>query len=154
MQELKARPVEPIRLSVEGELQRLPAERASHIFLRLVALLIIGRSLFIWFSLTGVLDAIGYPLAFEAVDSIALAVAIVHAVVGVLAGIGLWLLAAWGMVMWFVIIAADAVIFLLFDDFFRFGAATVSVNAGLVAIYIGLYVMVRRQIRERGDVLV
>ena len=84
-----ARPVKRFRFS---------AELARKLFLRLLALTLIGIGLLEWASLLGAIN-LGKP-DFFALNTQGQAAVMFFAVADLVAAIGLWLTATWGLVVW------------------------------------------------------
>lgn len=134
--------VEPIRVTPTKRSQLDTAERWFYFVLRAIGLVLIARALIIWFSLTGLL------LTEPPESSLQLGLVIAAAIASVIAGVGLWLLAAWGAVLWLVLVAVDAAMFFIAPDLAFVRPIVVLLNAGLLALYLGIALMVRRRARE------
>jgi uncharacterized membrane protein len=70
-------------------------------------------------------------------------------VASIIACVGLWLLAPWGAVLWLVIVAADALIYFLLPNLGIISITILLLNAGLVSIYLGMLLQVRRRRKPR-----
>lgn len=138
--------VEPIRVTPPKRSQLDVVERWFYFVLRAIGLVLIARALIIWFSLTGLL-AIQQPES-----PLQLGLAIAAAIASVIAGVGLWLLAAWGAVLWLVLVAVDAAMFFIAPDLAFVRPIVVLLNAGLLALYLGIALMVRRRALENQNI--
>ncbi|GAB5511694.1 MAG: hypothetical protein Rhims3KO_30950 [Hyphomicrobiales bacterium] len=134
--------VEPIRVTPPKRSQLDMVERWFYFILRAIGLVLIARALIIWFSLTGLLAT------EQPESSLQLGLVIAAAIASVIAGVGLWLLAAWGAVLWLVLVAVDAVMFFVAPDLAFVRPIVVLLNAGLLALYLGIALMVQRRARE------
>lgn len=135
--------VEPIRVTPPKRSQLDMVERWFYFVLRAIGLVLIARALIIWFSLTGLLAT------EQPESSLQLGLVIAAAIASVIAGVGLWLLAAWGAVLWLVLVAVDAVMFFVAPDLAFVRPVVVLLNAGLLALYLGIALMVQRRAREQ-----
>lgn len=134
--------VEPIRVTPPKRSQLDVVERWFYFVLRAIGLVLIARALIIWFSLTGLLST------QQPESSLQLGLVIAAAIASVIAGVGLWLLAAWGAVLWLVLVAVDAAMFFIAPDLAFVRPVVVLLNAGLLALYLGIALMVRRRAHE------
>lgn len=67
------------------------------------------------------------------------------------AGIGLWMTASWGPVIWFCCAAAETIMYLLFPNLFGFRQAIVLSHALVAAIYCTFRIIIyiqRRRVRR------
>lgn len=134
--------VEPIRVTPPKRSQLDVVERWFYFVLRAIGLVLIARALIIWFSLTGLLST------QQPESSLQIGLVIAAAIASVIAGVGLWLLAAWGAVLWLVLVAVDAAMFFIAPDLAFVRPIVVLLNAGLLTLYLGIALMVRRRARE------
>ena len=142
-------PLEPILVMAATRQAFDPAEVWFFLFLRLVSIVLIARALYFWFCFTGLMPVylpayaldIGSPAQFAFVAG--------SAIGGLIAALGLWLLAPWGAVLWLVLVVCDAVFFFVVPELASVRPFIVLLNAGLVSIYLGLALMVRRRAAAR-----
>lgn len=134
--------VEPIRVTPPKRSQLDVVERWFYFVLRAIGLVLIARALIIWFSLTGLLST------QQPESSLQIGLVIAAAIASVIAGVGLWLLAAWGAVLWLVLVAVDAAMFFIAPELAFVRPIVVLLNAGLLTLYLGIALMVRRRARE------
>lgn len=134
--------VEPIRVTPPKRSQLDVVEQWFYFVLRAIGLVLIARALIIWFSLTGLLAT------QQPESSLQFGLVIAAAIASVIAGVGLWLLAAWGAVLWLVLVAVDAAMFFVAPELAFVRPIVVLLNAGLLALYLGIALMVQRRARE------
>ncbi|MFK7791703.1 MAG: hypothetical protein AB8B88_03425 [Devosiaceae bacterium] len=138
------KPIEPIWV-VPPPRQRLdPIERWFTVLLRFIALVLTGRAIFGWFIVIEFLPPAVVTDAMTANPTLYLSLLVIVSAVSVIAGVGLWLLAPWGAVLWLALVAADALLFFLLPEMRIVSVITVLLNAGLISIYLGMLLQVRR----------
>ena len=143
----RPQPIAPIRVTPERNARLEPVERWLLVVLRLIGLLLIVRALYGWFVLVGMVSLDG-GLAVEQLSPLDLSAFTVLSLVSVIAGVGLWLLAAWGAVLWLVLVAVDAVLFFAAPQLPFASLPVVLLNAGFILIYLGMVLQVRRLVRS------
>jgi hypothetical protein len=107
--------------------------------LRAVSLFLLFLALRYWITLTG---ASGGDLRFDTMPQHWRLAASVLAVSLPVASLGLWAGSSWGLVLWFPIIAAEIVMYVLMSDLF--GAAPVRVAVHLAAALLYLFLAAMR----------
>lgn len=141
------RPIDPIRVTPTHKERLDPIERWFVVVLRIIGITLIARALFGWFILTGLFMPPEMPELGQITPDIRLGLFAVMATVGVIAGVGLWLLAPWGAVLWLGLVAADALLFFLLPELGLTNNTVVLMNGGLIVIYLGMLLQVRRHTR-------
>lgn len=137
------KPIDPIWVTPPPKQRLDPIERWFIVVLRVVALVLIARALHDWFVIIGFLEP---RVVARNVDAYRLFLALMTIMtsVAVIAGVGLWLLAPWGAVLWLVLVAADALFFFLAPGVGLVGPTLILLNAGLICVYLGMLLQVRR----------
>ncbi|MGD1886842.1 MAG: DUF6163 family protein [Cohaesibacteraceae bacterium] len=143
----RPQPISPIRVTPEKNARLEPVERWLLVVLRVIGLLLILRALFGWFILVG-MTQFEEGLAVEQLTSFEMSLFIVMSLVAVIAGVGLWLLAAWGAVLWLALVAVDAILFFVAPHLPFSSLLVVLMNAGLIMVYLGMVLQVRRLVRS------
>ncbi|MEM1284085.1 MAG: DUF6163 family protein [Pseudomonadota bacterium] len=143
----RPQPISPIRVTPEKNARLEPVERWLLVVLRVIGLLLILRALFGWFILVGMAQ-FEEGLAVEQLTSFEMSLFIVMSLVAVIAGVGLWLLAAWGAVLWLALVAVDAILFFVAPHLPFSDLLVVLMNAGLIMVYLGMVLQVRRLVRS------
>ncbi|ALK08620.1 DUF6163 family protein [Blastochloris viridis] len=120
--------------------------RRLTLFVRAVAVLVLLKGLFHWSLLCGVGDGSG--TRFEIMSPAWQIATIFFAVIDVVAGVGLWLLAAWGAAVWLIGGLTQVVIDIWFPDVYG-GVVPLTV---FYVLLLGSYVVLRVQaLREKPD---
>ena len=145
-------PLEPIRVTPATRIAESAAERWFFLVLRIVGALLIVRALYVWFCFTGFMDAYAPALDFEVAGTVQFALLSGAAIASLIAGLGLWLLAPWGAVLWLVLVAADAVLFFILPELSAVRPFVVAANGVLVTLYLVMALLVRREARSRGGI--
>ena len=143
------RPIEPIRVTPTRKERLDPVERWFVVVLRIIAFVLIARALLGWFVLTGLFmlpETIGV-VSLSA--DMRLGLTAIMATISIIAGVGLWLLAPWGAVLWLSLVAADALLFFLFPELGLSNNTIVLMNGAMITIYLGMLLQVRRHARNK-----
>jgi hypothetical protein len=121
--------------------------RTLILFLRVLALVCLGRGLLEW---SHILGFVGPEDAFEASSATAQVLSSLHAVLNCVASVGLWLTSAWGAVLWLTVTIFEvAAPYAAGRRAFGFTLADVALTA-LAAIYILLtWAAARERTRDR-----
>lgn len=141
--------MEPIRVTPPIRSAIDPVEAWFFTVLRIFGFILLLRGLYIWFSTTGLLGSIAPSYVLTMSSDLEFWLMIGTGVICMIAGVGLWLLAPWGAVLWLALVFADAILFSLVDELEALRPFIMMLNAGLVSIYLGMALMVRRRSRER-----
>lgn len=111
---------------------------ASERFLRAVAVLCLAFGLFYWARLVGVHE--GTVWRFDLMPMHWRVAATALAVLFPFAAVGLWLLAPWGPVIWFVCAASETVMYAGFPDRYGDRMWVVAVHASVALVYLAMRV--------------
>ncbi len=115
------------------------------LFMRIVAALWIAQGLAQWrlvlMSPTPLFDQVSRPIG------VAIAA---FAVLDILAGVGLWLAAAWGGVVWLLVTIGQIAVAFMMPDFFPGGRIVALLDATLIALYLFLTWQAGREPERRS----
>jgi hypothetical protein len=113
------------------------------LFLRVMAAVTLMEGLYHWTALCG----IGAPTGagFEAHTIAWRAATVFFAVIDLVAGVGLWLAAAWGAVVWLTAVVSMAVVEVFFPLVYGGSIYIVLVELMLVAVYLTLAIVAARE---------
>lgn len=113
------------------------------LFLRVMAVLSIGKGLYHWAQVTGFVGT-----EDEAFENQAMAwqtATVYFAVIELVAAVGLWLATPWGAVVWLTTVVSMAVIELMFPGIYGGSLMIVGIEAVLLAAYLALAWMAARE---------
>ena len=113
------------------------------IFLRVMAVLSVGKGLYHWAQVTGFVG--GEDDAFENQQMAWQTATVYFAVIELVAAVGLWLATPWGAVVWLTTVVSMAVIELMFPGIYGGSLAVVGIEALLLAAYLALAWMAARE---------
>jgi len=116
------------------------------LFLRVVAGLSLLKGLYHWAGVVGIVD--GSNGGFEANSLAWQAATVFFAVIDLVAGVGLWLAAAWGGVVWLTAAISMAAVELFFPQVFGGRFWVVPLELMLVVAYVGFALMAGRERAE------
>jgi Family of unknown function (DUF6163) len=112
-------------------------------FLRIMAVISVGKGLYHWAQVTGFVG--GEEEAFEN-QALAWQTATVYfAVIELVAAVGLWLATPWGAVVWLTTVVSMAVIELMFPAIYGGSLIVVTAEALMLAAYLALAWMAARE---------
>jgi Family of unknown function (DUF6163) len=121
-------------------------KRWSHrlvLFLRVMAALSLFKGLYHWAIVCGI--GAPFPSGFDAYPTPYQAATIFFAVIDPVAGVGLWLAAPWGAVVWLTSVISMAAVELLFPQIYGGNIWIVAVELVLLGIYLWLALMAARE---------
>jgi len=113
------------------------------IFLRVMAVLSVGKGLYHWAQVTGFVG--GEDEAFENQQMAWQTATVYFAVIELVAAVGLWLATPWGAVVWLTTVVSMAVIELMFPAIYGGSLVVVGGEAVLLAAYLALAWMAARE---------
>jgi hypothetical protein len=116
------------------------------LFVRIVAVLSIAKGLYHWALVCGIGDPTG--TAFESAPLAWQTATVFFAIIDLVAGVGLWLAAAWGGVVWLTAAISMAAVEVLFPQIYGGRLTVVIIELVGVAAYLGLMVLASRQPAE------
>jgi len=140
-------------IAAPGSVARLDWARIFRLFMRVLAVLTIGRGLFHWAVICGLPNADG--ITFEDFAPGLQAATVFFAVIEPVAGVGLWLAASWGGVVWIiavlVAVGIDAAVMVGMQGWVQSAARPALATAAdlaLLAFYILVAAAAGRQAEE------
>jgi hypothetical protein len=134
--------LEPVQAD-EGEFD---GKRWSHrfvLFLRVMAALSLFKGLYHWAIVCGI--GAPFPSGFDAYPAPYQAATIFFAVIDPVAGVGLWLAAPWGAVVWLTSVISMAAVEILFPQIYGGNMWVVAVELLLLGTYLWLALMAARE---------
>ncbi|MEI2387685.1 DUF6163 family protein [Breoghania sp. JC706] len=115
-------------------------------YLRFLAILLIGGGIIHWARIVGYVPWRGVMFVDMPVDW---QVATVYfGVLDMVAGIGLWLAASWGPVMWLIRLLSQVIMHTLFQSTFGSRPYEISFYMVTIAVYVALTVLSERERRK------
>jgi fatty acid desaturase len=112
-------------------------------FLRIMAVISVIKGLYHWAQVTGFIG--GEEDAFENQAMAWQAATVYFAVIELVAAVGLWLATPWGAVVWLTTVVSMAIIELMFPGIYGGSLSVVSLEALMLAAYLGLAWMAARE---------
>jgi fatty acid desaturase len=112
-------------------------------FLRIMAVISVIKGLYHWAQVTGFIG--GEEDAFENQAMAWQAATVYFAVIELVAAVGLWLATPWGAVVWLTTVVSMAIIELMFPGIYGGSLTVVSLEALMLAAYLGLAWMAARE---------
>ncbi len=134
--------LEPVQAD-EGEID---GRRWSHrliLFLRVMAGLSLGKGLYHWAVICGI--GAPFPSGFESYSTPFQVATVFFAVIDPVAGVGLWLAAPWGVVVWLTSVISMAAVEVLLPQIYGGSLWVVAAELVLLGTYLGLAVMAARE---------
>ena len=134
--------LEPVQAD-EGEID---GKRWSHrlvLFLRVMAGLSLLKGLYHWAIICGI-DA-PFPSGFDSYPTPYQVATVFFASIDPVAGVGLWLAAPWGAVVWLTSVISMAAVEMLFPQIYGGNVWVSAMEMLLLAVYLGLALMAARE---------
>ncbi len=134
--------LEPVQAD-EGESE---GRRWSHrlvLFLRVMAGLSLLKGLYHWAIVCGI--GAPFPSGFDSYSTPYQVATVFFAIIDPVAGVGLWLAAPWGAVVWLTSVISMAAVELLFPQIFGGSVWVIAIELLLLAAYLGLALMAARE---------
>jgi hypothetical protein len=113
------------------------------VFLRAMAVLSLGKGLYHWAVICGF--GAPFPSGFDSYSTPYQVATIFFAVIDPVAGVGLWLAAPWGAVVWLTSVISMAAVEILFPQVYGGNILLVLLEIVLLGIYLWLVVMGARE---------
>jgi len=134
--------LEPVQAS-EGEADSKSWTHRLILFLRVMAAISLCKGLYHWAVICG----IGAPLpsGFDAYSTPYQVATVFFAVIDLVAGVGLWLAAPWGAVVWLTSIISMAAVELLFPEIYGGNIWVIVAEVLLLGTYLWLALMAARE---------
>jgi hypothetical protein len=113
------------------------------LFLRVMAVLSLGKGLYHWSVICGIGD--GPDGSFETGAMSWQSATVFFAVIDLVAAVGLWLAAAWGAVVWLTATISMVAVVVLFPQIFSAGIYAAPADLVLLGIYLWLALLSARE---------
>jgi hypothetical protein len=113
------------------------------VFLRAMAALSLCKGLYHWAVICGF--GAPFPSGFDSYSTPYQVATIFFAVIDPVAGVGLWLAAPWGAVVWLTSVISMAAVEILFPQVYGGNILLVLIEIALLGIYLWLVVMAARE---------
>jgi hypothetical protein len=137
--------LEPVQAD-EGESDGKQWSRRLVLFLRVMAGLSLLKGLYHWAVICGI--GAPFPSGFDSYPTPYQVATVFFAIIDPVAGVGLWLAAPWGAVVWLTSVISMAAVELLFPQIFGGNVWLVAIELLLLGAYLGLALMATR---EQGE---
>ena len=134
--------LDPVRADEgEGDAKRWSARLV--LFLRVMAVVSLCKGLYHWAIVCGI--GAPFPSGFDSYVSPYQAATVFFAVIDPVAGVGLWLAAPWGAVVWLTSIISMAAVEILFPQIYGGNMWIVVVEVLLLGVYLALALLAARE---------
>ena len=137
--------LEPVQAD-EGEVDGKQWSRRLVLFLRVMAGLSLLKGLYHWAVICGI--GAPFPSGFDSYPTPYQVATVFFAIIDPVAGVGLWLAAPWGAVVWLTSVISMAAVELLFPQIFGGNVWLVAIELLLLGAYLGLALMATREQAE------
>jgi len=125
----------------EGEGRRWPYWLV--VFLRAMAALSLMKGLYHWAIVCGMLKP--FPTSFDFYPTSYQVATVFFAVIDLVAGVGLWLAAPWGAVVWLTSVISMAALEILFPQIYGGSILVIAMQVLLLGVYLWLALMAARE---------
>lgn len=133
--------LEPVAAGGEEEQQRWAYWLVY--FLRAMAAVSLIKGLYHWAVVCGI--GAPSPAGFETYSTSYQAATVFFAVIDLVAGVGLWLAAPWGAVVWLTSVISMAAVEILFPQIYGGSFWIIALELLLLGVYLGLALMAARE---------
>jgi hypothetical protein len=134
--------LEPVQAD-EGEIDGKQWSRRLVLFLRVMAGLSLLKGLYHWAVICGI--GAPFPSGFDSYPTPYQVATVFFAIIDPVAGVGLWLAAPWGAVVWLTSVISMAAVELLFPQIYGGNVWVIAMELILLGTYLGLAVMAARE---------
>jgi hypothetical protein len=134
--------LEPVQAD-EGEVDGKPWSRRLVLFLRVMAGLSLFKGLYHWAIICGI--GAPFPSGFDSYPTPYQVATVFFAVIDPVAGVGLWLAAPWGAVVWLTSVISMAAVEMLFPQIYGGNVWVSGMEILLLAAYLALALMAARE---------
>src|SRR3954452_15001459 len=134
--------LEPVHAG-DDEAEARQWSRRLVLFLRAMAVLSLVKGLYHWAIVCGI--GAPFPSGFDSYGSPYQAATVFFAVIDPVAGVGLWLEAPWGAVVWLTSIISVLVVETLFPQIYGGSMWVVAIETVLLGVYLWLALMAARE---------
>jgi hypothetical protein len=134
--------LEPVQ-AADGEAAGKPWSYRLVLFLRVMAVVSLWKGLYHWAVICG----IGAPLTsgFDSYSTPYQVATVFFAVIDLVAGVGLWLAAPWGAVVWLTSVISMAAVELLFPQIYGGNIWVIVAEVAMLGLYLWLALMAARE---------
>jgi hypothetical protein len=133
--------LEPVQAD-EGEVDGKPWSHRLVLFLRVMAGLSLFKGLYHWAIICGI--GAPFPSGFDAYPTPYQVATVFFAIIDPVAGVGLWLAAPWGAVVWLTSVISMAAVEMLFPQIYGGNVWVSAMEMLLLAAYLALALMAAR----------
>jgi hypothetical protein len=134
--------LEPVQAD-EGEIDGKQWSRRLVLFLRVMAGLSLLKGLYHWAVICGI--GAPFPSGFDSYPTPYQVATVFFAIIDPVAGVGLWLAAPWGAVVWLTSVISMAAVELLFPQIYGGSVWVIAMELILLGTYLGLALMAARE---------
>jgi hypothetical protein len=134
--------LEPVQAD-EGEIDGKQWSRRLVLFLRVMAGLSLIKGLYHWAVICGI--GAPFPSGFDSYPTPYQVATVFFAIIDPVAGVGLWLAAPWGAVVWLTSVISMAAVELLFPQIYGGNVWVIAIELILLGTYLGLALMAARE---------
>ena len=113
------------------------------VFLRVMAAISLGKGLYHWAIVCGI--SAPFPSGFDSYSTSYQVATVFFAVIDLVAGVGLWLAAPWGAVVWLTSVISMAAVEILFPQIYGGHMGVVGIEVVLLGMYLWLALMAARE---------
>jgi Family of unknown function (DUF6163) len=113
------------------------------LFLRGMAIVSLAKGLYHWAIICGIISP--FPSGFDSFPMSYQVSTVFFAVIDLVAGVGLWLAAPWGAVLWLTAVISMAAVEVLFPQIYGGSMLLVGVELIMLAVYLWLALMAARE---------
>jgi hypothetical protein len=138
----KPRTLEPV-LAEQGEAEGRRWPYWLVVFLRVMAAISLGKGLYHWAIVCGI--SAPFPSGFDSYATSYQVATVFFAVIDLVAGVGLWLAAPWGAVVWLTSVISMAAVEVLFPQIYGGSMGVIVVEVALLCTYLWLALMAARE---------
>ena len=113
------------------------------VFLRVMAAISLAKGLYHWAIVCGI--SAPFPSGFDSYPTPYQVATVFFAVIDLVAGVGLWLAAPWGAVVWLTSVISMAAVEILFPQIYGGNMLVIVIEVLLLGVYLWLALMAARQ---------
>jgi hypothetical protein len=134
--------LEPVHAG-EGEGGRKRWAFRFLVFVRVMAILSLAKGLYHWTIICGIKAP--FPSGFDSYPTPYQVATVFFAIIDLVAGVGLWLAAPWGAVIWLTSVISMAAVEVLFPQIYGGNTWIIVVEVVLLGLYLWLALMAARE---------
>ena len=134
--------LEPVHAG-ESETERRKWSSWLVLFLRAMAMISLVKGLYHWGIICGINAP--FPSGFDSYSTSYQVSTVFFAVIDLVAGVGLWLAAPWGAVLWLTAVISMAAVEILFPQIYGGSMLVIVVELMMLGLYVWLALMAARE---------